>query len=498
MTPFGDAEKGAKILQTDLAQQQEDRAFSVPLENFADNLSRLAIIDKLGEDESPTCFAAISGVYVSLQRLYQHERQATDTIYDDIDMHVLRKKSGRPSMHERRRIGLSMDYWTQRGCSTTSERSSKLSKVDYSTATDETAKDYIRLSDDRDVYSLTIECEQLPPGMYPPIQISNEWISRGIETPENDIPDFELMSGFTTNSTMIDWLDPLVDQAANNGSHVNKDEVPSIALTVRPVARFVARLEPPIAIPYHIATQLYASVQVNVTQVVFSASASMADLIIPSIQSISLAADTKEMHQTRKIGSIEADNASKDFQLGLYWSNPELGVVVETLPFDHPRRLVEALPVLRQYAFIARLLQNTFPRVAIEVLTSELPTKHETRELRMKRYRDKFFKQDMETELAELLAPRTTSVRALDVSLVTIPIPQMTLSLASKQGLKKMTFNILRNADLEIVSQNIVADDCDELIRQKQIEALKMALEMSEDLGVWAVWVRRKYLHDDE
>lgn len=492
MTPFGDAAKGAEVLQYDLTPYPENSTFGVPLENFADNLSRLATIDKLGEDESPTCFAAISGIYSSLRRLHEHEKRAIDTMYDDMDMHVLRKKSGRPSMHERRRIGLSMDYWMKRGPSSSSDRPSKRPKVDHDTVLAERAKTHVRHSDDHDICSLTIECEQLPPGMYPPVQIANGWISERVEKTEDDIPDFELMSGFTSNSTTLDWLDPPIDQAANNG-----DVPSSIALTVQPVARFVARLEPPIALPYHVATQLYASVQMNVTQVVFPASGSMADLILPSIQSISLAGDTPQLHQTRKIGSTEADDINKDFQLGLYWSNPELGVVVETLPFDHPRRLVEALPVLRQYAFITRLLQNTFPQVVAKAASSKPPTKHDIRKMRMQRYKEKFSQQDMEKELAALLAPRTTSVRALDVSLVTTPVPQMTLSFASKQGLKKMIFNIKPNADIEIVSQNIVADDGDEVVRQKQVEGLKMALEMSEDLGIWAVWVRRKYLDED-
>jgi len=490
MTPFGDAVKGAEVLQYDLTLHQNNSTFGVPLENFADNLSRLATIDKLGEDESPTCFAAISGIYSSLRRLYEHERRAIDTIYDDIDMHVLRKKSGRPSMHERRRIGLSMDYWMKRGSVRSDGGPSKRSRVDHDTVVAEGAKTHVRLSDERDICSLTIECEQLPPGIYPPIQISNGWISERVEKPEDDIPDFELMSGFTSNSTTLDWLDPPIDQVANDG-----DEISSLALTVQPVARFVARLEPPIAIPYHIATQLYASIQTNITQVVFPASESMTDLMLPSIQSIPLAGDTPQLHQMRKIG---ADNTAKEFQLGLYWSNSELGVLVGTLPFDHPRRLVEALPVLRQYAFIARLLQNTFPRVVAKVATSKPPTKHDIRKMRMQRYKDKFSQQDMEAELAALLAPKTTSVRALDLSLVTTPVPQMTLSLASKQGLKKMTFNIKLNADIEIVSQNIVADGGDELIRQKQLEGLKTALEMSEDLGIWGVWVRRTYLDEDE
>lgn len=489
--------KGAQILQNDITAAQGNGTFGVPLEKFAKNLSRLAILDKLGEDESPTCFAAISSIYSSLNKLYEHERQGADSSHGNIDSYVLRKKSGRPSMHERRRIGLSMDYWARRGSSANSEGPAKMSRVDDDMVTDEAPKDYANHADDNDVYSMTIECEQLPPGMYPPIRIPNGWISDQIEKSKDDLPDFDLMSGFRWSSATLDWLDPPVNQAASNQEDKVMDESPMIALTATPNARFVAKLAPPLAIPYHIATQLYASIQVNVAQVVFPDTASMADLILPSIQTGSVITDTKELHQMRSIGSAASAGPASDFQLGLYWSTPELGVVIESLPFDHPRRLVEALPVLRQYAFIARVLQKTFPTITKPSVQEPL-SKQDIRKMRMKRYTAKFSNKDMETELAALLAPRTKSARALDVSLISTPVPQMTLSLASKQGLKKMTFNILPNADIEIVSQNIVPDDEDEVKKQKRVEGLKAALEISEDLGVWAVWVRKKYLEGDE
>jgi len=69
----------------------------------------------------------------------------------------------------------------------------------------------------------------------------------------------------------------------------------------------------------------------------------------------------------------------------------------------------------------------------------------------------------------------------------------MTVALTTKQGLKKITLRILLNADLEIVHQNIVPEEGDEILRQKKIDGLKTALEVSEDLGIWAVWVRKSY-----
>lgn len=392
-------------------------------------------------------------------------------------------------MHERRRIGLSMDYWTKRASSMNNEQPIKHSKVGRDINGEATLK--------HDVCSLTIECEQLPPGSYPPIRISNGWISEHIKKSYDDNHDFEIVPGLEASGDTLDWLDPPFNQAAVNPANTSLDETMNIGLIAQPIARFVAKLEPPLAIPYHIATQLYASVRVNIAQVVLSDNTSMASLILPSVKSGPFVADTKQLHQTRNIVSAASDDAGKDFQIGLYWSTPELGVILETLPFDHPRRLVEALPILRQYAFIARLLQNTFRNVA-ETSAPTSASKQDIRKMRMQQHTAKFSKKNMETELEALLAPRSTSVRAFDVTFVTTPVPQMTISLASKQGLKRMTFNILLNADIEIVSQNIVPEDEEEVLRQRRVEGLKTALETAEDLGIWAVWVRRKYLDDDE
>ena len=75
----------------------------------------------------------------------------------------------------------------------------------------------------------------------------------------------------------------------------------------------------------------------------------------------------------------------------------------------------------------------------------------------------------MEAELASLLGPTTADTPALDVAFSITPIPQMTIALTTNQGLKKLTFKILLNADLDIVHQNIVPEEGDEILRQKKI-----------------------------
>ena len=466
--------KAARVLQQDLTPPAHAASISVMLDDFAENLSRLARMDKLSVPGA-SCFDAVFGIYKSLSRIYDYERQIAETINNtkqDKSNHVLRKKGGKPGMHVRKRVGLSLDYWTTRGLSSQQDRPPKRQKTE---AGDE--KSSVELED---VHSLTIECEQSPPALYSPIRVSDDWISQDVIKPADQIPSnpdaMELDQ--STAEPVLDWLDPLPALITQTESELPGAD--GLTIPSQPHVRFVARLEPPIVLPMDVAAQAYASVGVDITQDILQSS-TFTNLTLPKLQQLFTGASHQNLQISRNLASPDGHN--NKINLGLFCTTTDAAMSIKALPFAHPRQLVMLLPVLRQYAFMYRLLRNTF----LEHQSTKR-VELDSRPLESKLRRD-----GVKAELDALLKPSVAGTPALDVALSLAPEPQMTVALTTKQGLKKITLRILLNADLEIVHQNIVPEEGDEILRQKKIDGLKTALEVSEDLGIWAVWVRKSY-----
>lgn len=440
-----------------------------------------------------SCFDAVFGVYTSLRRLYEHERHAAEVLLGDdkaqeVDRHVLRKKSGTPNMHVRTTVGLSLDYWSGSSAASSAERPAKRQKTSYDMDIDEVPQATTTKVEIDNTYALIIECESSPPALYTPIRVSSDWISERVIKPseEHDLAD-TLISDDVTKNPILDWLDPPV---AILSSVEGDSQAASSTHGSQPHVRFVARLQPPIAVPLTVASQIYASVGINITQDILPTE-SLADLILPSTNHVPGADNTRQLQVLRNFGSLVGENnGHEDNKIRLFWSKPEMAMRLELLPFAHPRQLIQVLPVLRQYAFIQRLLQNTYTS---STLTSG--TSSGTAGPRQAYGKPSTQTKSHEAELAALLSSSKRSQRVIDVSFTTTPAPRMTLAVTSKQGLKKVTLNILLNANVEILAQDVIPDAVGEHDRGRQkVQTLAKALETCEDLGIWAAWVRKHYL----
>lgn len=485
--------KAAQILQDDLTPARNSLPISAKLDRFAQNLSRLATMDRLSVPGA-SCFDAVFGVYTSLRRLYDHERHAAEVLLENrseevVNRHVLRKKSGYPNMHVRNTVGLSVDYWSGSSAASSAERPAKRQKVDNDMDIDIEHKAPITKTQYDDTHGLIVECEVSPPALYTPIRISSEWISERIIKPseEHDLAE-TLMIDDVSQNPIFDWLDPpaaIVSSADGDGQVANNSS------QSQPHVRFVAKLQPPVAVPLHVAAQIYSSLGINIAQDILPTEP-LLDLIMPSFKHTAGADEVRQLHVLRRVGALaQEEDMERDDKIRLFWTKPEMAIRLETLPFAHPRELIQLLPVLRQYAFVQRLLQNTYASSATAPGTSIAATgpgkSYSKAPARMRK--------GDEEGLAALLASSRQQRRILDVSFTTTPAPQVTLALTSKQGLKKATFNILPNADVEILSQDIISDiDEDDDRRRKRVQALAQALETCEDLGIWAAWVRKHYL----
>ena len=175
------AKKAGKILLDDLTARN-GVPLDITLDRFAVNLERLARTDRQSTN-GVNCFEALSGVYTSLERLYEQELVSSKASQKDevaskqsnaeVEVEVTCKKSGRPFMHEHGRVGFEITYWRQ----------------DRMLATED---DHL----EEDVYTLCIEAEASSATLYPPLRVSASWLPDPLEAPSAD------------STEAIPWQDP--------------------------------------------------------------------------------------------------------------------------------------------------------------------------------------------------------------------------------------------------------------------------------------------------
>jgi len=143
------------------------------LSDFSENLTRLYRTDKLSGGIN--CFTAITGIYQSLHKIYSYER---DIMGDE--MAVMCVGNGRPAMHVREKVGLSIDYWKERRASTELEESEGGEEV---------------------LWRIMIEVEEAPPEFennlnmgnmtIAPVRASDQWVSDEVKKSNRYEPKHE-------------------------------------------------------------------------------------------------------------------------------------------------------------------------------------------------------------------------------------------------------------------------------------------------------------------
>jgi len=133
------------------------------LADFADNLERLTKADRLSYPPNLNCFTAITGLYQSLEKIYNHEKESLE----GGSIGAMCKGNGRPRMHIRKKVGLSIDYWREKRMSRGNE--------------DEE-------DDSEEIWRVLVEVEEIPPdftNMNPitPVRTSDHWVSDEVKKP---------------------------------------------------------------------------------------------------------------------------------------------------------------------------------------------------------------------------------------------------------------------------------------------------------------------------
>ena len=348
--PTVPAPKAAEILLRELKPPKGLSPINTSLTPFAAHLERLARLDKLS---SPglNCFEAISGVYASLTRLFDWEKRkvkesAKDMDQEAVQVEVLCKRSGRPVMHARKRVGLSLEYWMRRRFVSSKPRSSRpvngtVPPID-STAARELSPD----EDESDIWAAVIECEHSPAGLYPSVRISEDWLSEKVEkAPEEQDELFGAGSG-----PIIDWLEPAPTLLSDPGPDAMAVDSGQQNMGKLPDVRFVARMEPPVVVPLPVAYEIYNAVGIQIPQESLRAT-TFDGLLLENSETAGQEAEIREIRRERTLVVHDETGHAEErrHRYTLYVPKQDYGRVIEEIPFSHPRQLVAILPVSRPF-----------------------------------------------------------------------------------------------------------------------------------------------------
>jgi hypothetical protein len=324
------AMSASAVLQQGLTPKPGESSITKMLDKFAINLEKLAKIDRPNgpNNDNFSCFEAISGIYSSLRRLYDYELEIAAQVLELSDRkeekaaaEVACKKSGRPRMNENGNIGLDVDYWTTR-------------RHIYASTDCEPLEN--------ETFTLSIACEGLQPGqMIQPARISEAWISEQVK--KKNEPDAGL-------DAVLDWLEPppamvqpqvSADASENTSMQSTEGKLPNV--------RFVAKLRPPLLIPGEAATH---------SRIVETCTFDPATPYVPSLLLRQNALESatqpypRELFAERSttVGGVHERHANT-LRIRTY----EQSVLLREIPFDHPKQLIQLLPVSKWISHSERL-----------------------------------------------------------------------------------------------------------------------------------------------
>jgi hypothetical protein len=365
---------GSQILVRSLKPLAGQSNINVTLDRFAENLDKLLTLDKLGAPSNGgvSCYNAIAGVYTSLRRLFEHEKNMALALIDANASHrshkaerqVMCSKSGRPRLNGGLCLGLSLEYWMDRRHLISQASDKGKDKMDIDGQDEYPEDDDLETNK---MYSLTLECEATPSALFTPIRISNEWLSEAIEKPADANDANASIDNILLNAPSIDWLDPkptYLEPPAATGAHddLNLDSAPGRL----PNIRFVARFNPPLVVPLAVYMQLYQSVGLEPRPEDFRPTTFVGLALRPNELDPGMLGtageSTHEIRSTRDVVVVDSAGQQKDahHKMSLYVPKMEYSRTLESLPFAHPKQIVEILPILRQYACTTSLLQGSF------------------------------------------------------------------------------------------------------------------------------------------
>ncbi|KAG6013734.1 hypothetical protein E4U43_007142, partial [Claviceps pusilla] len=534
-----------QILLRDLTLLPGQSPLTKTLDSFASNFERLASLDKLSIVPGLDCHEALAGIYTSLTRLYEWDLSTLredGAVKDKSDAYlanlVMCARHGRPVMHDRNRVGLALLYWKQHRYLVPRANDAELSS----------------LSDKRDkIWSLLLGCDALDGMGVPPVRVSDNWISKNITRED---------ATFSPSKTMLDWQEP--ENISLSPSDDNRDAgmdllQPDLSTTRVPRVMFTVTFDPPVVLPQNDWARLYMCANINPPNIqndmiqrgLPPSPPTFDSLLFPFSPGVKVdPSEPRAISRRRQLLHGLDDRVTTHHNNTLFIYKPIYSQTVSEMPFSHPRQLLDMLPLLRQYAFLSTLLENSFgPQTTTpsESPSPQMPTLSFSAPFFPLQHHhappppppppppssspppqdegwsrldtDTKTKKDQLTDFINVDAmppgraeptnpppqqdPDSTPIH-LDVILWVHPVPQMQVVFPIGQSTADISLKILEGGVVEILDENILAAAAEgmahanvdeETKRRRQVftrDKLARVLEHLEDLCKWAEWIRTR------
>jgi hypothetical protein len=487
--------RAGEILYKDLSLPFWQSPLTKKLDKFAANFERLAALDKFSFLPHLDFLGALVGMHRSLAKLYRWDiaRKRQDARYsgqseDMIAKVVVCQEHGRPALNEDGKVGLALHYWTEKQFHPTHE--------DQAAPTPRS-------------WFMHISCSPFGDVFYPPVRFTSDWISDAVEV-------FNIAPiSSSQNTVFLDWRDPphnpLDSSIAANGTSIMRPDG-SLSLEKYPNAMFVANFDPPIVLPQGVSQRLHALLGVSATAMW----STYESLVLPAPHGeIHGPGDLRQEAITRYMevlpplrespsGASAEANPVPTIETTVCTVHIARGVYAHRLshvPFAHPRQLVEMMPILRQYAFLATVLENSFgtsitgPLSALEQLDAEAesggaPLSH-----------GKPTQEALARRAARSSEP--SQKWSYDVTINVYPSPQIQVVFPMPSGeLAIVMFEIRANGVPHIIDQNVLANDetghpgvaAKSMFNGKPMTVARLTryLAVGEHLGMFCSWVRTR------
>lgn len=453
------AERAGAVLLRDLTTKPTESVMTKMLDQFAANLERLAQLDKLSVLPGLNCHEAIAGIYESLEKLHRWEvnrLQESDAItgkdQTTLEKTALCTKSGKPLMHARDRLGLSLDYWQEKW------RIQNRRKLDHPR-----------------IWAILVECAPLTEvTLCTPLKVSQNWISEDIQKAN---PAAEELFLVPDDGPVLDWLDPESTILPAEASKSEAMEATGDSGPKFPEVILMAKFDPPVVIPYNLAVQIYNSTNATIDMYQTSTFDGIMFPVNPGDTVEPGEARTINKNVTVPIFDKDRKKATRNHVNTLMMEKIDYGRTLSELPFSHPRQLVAMLPALRQYAFLSTLLLRSFGNGEKSVTERVSPDKQKSN-------RDSFG-----TFMLQCTGGDSNDL-IVDVSLTTQPHPRLVLVFPFKKRTANIIFEIKPNGIVDVTSQNILGEQGGE--GGLTSGDLGRMLEITEDLGIWIEYVIRR------
>ncbi len=499
------AEAAGSILFKDLQLGEAQSPLTKSLAPFAANFERLAVLDKLSVNPGLNLYEAVAGIYESLCRLHAWELQKTREDptaaakgEEYLRNLVLCTKSGMPTMNAKGRVGMTLDYWKQRRLQP---------PLDPALAA--------WTEKNEQTWSILIGCASLGEIGVNPVRISDKWIGPNIE--KMALGD-ELHAG----GPIIDWQEPestfVPTPDPTKADPMQPD--PSLLGPRLPDVVFHATFDPPVHIPATLWEQIQ-TLGCSLDGPALKDSATFDSLVLPyppGKETVNGAPRTVLFSKkTPFVAPGETKLSLKTHNTTLSIPKPIASRTLTTMTFSHPQQLITVLPYLRQYAFLATLLQTSLTQLpsnatrlvvrpnpsTTTTTTTPKPTKTITTTVD-----DYTAFLSPEQEQSQKEEQQEEEPLSIDITLTQSPttVPRLRALFPFRgEQTADVTLEIRENGRVGVVAQDVLDLDAEGNVnmegvaaagggrRQRRQEDVGGLLEACEDLGKWAEFIRSRW-----